>query len=48
MSPLVLWDNVHQVELNLDGIVVLGETDSLTDPVDVGIDDNSRYVKGIP
>ena len=47
MSPLFFWDNFHQIELNLDWIIIFCQTDSLAHPVNMGIDYNTRYSKGI-
>src|SRR4030042_3926305 len=47
MGPLLLWNDLHQVEFDLDRIAVLRQTDPLADPLDMGIHRDSRNPKGI-
>jgi len=43
MGPFLFWYDLDEIELNLDRIVVPRQTDSLTHPMDMGIDNNARY-----
>ncbi len=47
MGPLFFRDDLHQIEFDLDRIVILRQTDSLAYPVNMGIDRNTGYSKGI-
>ena len=47
MSPFFPGDDLHQIELNLDRIVVLRQTDPLAYSADVGIDGNPGYAVSI-
>src|SRR4030067_1672951 len=48
MGPLLLWHDLHQVELNLDWIGVLRQTNPLAYPLDMGIYNDPGYSKSIP
>ena len=41
-------DDLHQVELNLDRIIILRQTNPLTYSMDMGIHHDPGYSKGIP
>jgi len=47
MGPLLFRNDLHQIELNLNGIVVFCQSDPLAHPADVGIDYDPRDSKGI-
>jgi hypothetical protein len=47
MGPLFFGDDFHQIELNLDGIIVFGQTDPLAHSMNMGVDDNTGYSKGV-
>ena len=47
MGPLFPWNDLHQIELNLDRIVILCQADPLTYSVDVCIDNNWRLAPSL-
>jgi hypothetical protein len=47
MGPLFLWDDLHQVKLNLGRIVILGQTDPLAHSMDMGVYHNPRNSEGV-
>jgi hypothetical protein len=47
MGPFFLGDDFHQIELNLDGIIVPRQTNSLAHPAHMGIHHNAGDPKGI-
>src|SRR4030067_1298427 len=47
MRPLLLGDDLHQIEFNLCRIIVIRQTNSLTHPVNMSIDRNAGTSKGI-
>ena len=48
MGPFFLWNNLHEVELNLDWVILFRQSDPLAHSMDMGIDHDPGYVKGIP
>src|SRR3989338_6327297 len=48
-NPLLLGEKIHEVLLNLFGVMVAREADPLGDPADVGVyHDAFCFVEGIP
>jgi hypothetical protein len=47
MGPFFLRDDLHQIELNLDGIIVLRQANPSAQPVDMGVHGNARHSKGV-
>jgi hypothetical protein len=47
MGPLFFRNDFHQIELHLDGIIVLRQTNSLAYPADMSIDHDAGNSKGI-
>ena len=48
MGPLLLWNDLHQVELYLHRIIVLCQTDSLAHSLNMRVDHNAGNAEGIP
>ncbi len=48
MGPLFLRNDFHQIELNLDGVIILRQTNSLAHPAHVSIDRDAGDSEGIP
>src|SRR4030042_3013843 len=48
MGPLLLWNDLHEVELNLHRVIVLCQPDPLAHPLDMGVNHNTGNTEGIP
>ena len=48
MGPLFLRNDLHQIELNLDGVIVLCQTNSPAHSVHMSIDRDAGNSEGIP
>jgi hypothetical protein len=47
MGPLFFGDDFHQIELNLDGIIIFGQANPLAHSMNMGVDNNTRYPKSV-
>ena len=47
MGPLLLGDDLHQIELNLDGIIILRQPNPSAHPVNMRVHGNARHPEGI-